>query len=78
VDSRRTNWGTPWLGVPVPTVEVKFFDGDKGKGSFGAGSDFFETQREGGFFSKNASPSEIRGFFDVLNLDDATLKQFTK
>jgi hypothetical protein len=78
VDSRRINWGTPWFGVPVPFVEVQLFDGEKGQGSFGVGRDFFETQREDGFFSKSASPSEIRGFFDVLNLDDATLKKFTK
>jgi hypothetical protein len=54
------------------------FDGQTAKGSFGVGRDFFETQREGGSFSKSASPSEIRGFFDVVKLDDATLKEFTK
>jgi hypothetical protein len=78
VDSRRTTWGTPWLGVPVSTVDVQFFDGEKRKGSFGVGREVSETQREGGFFSKNASLSEIRRFFDVLNLDDAKLKEFTK
>jgi hypothetical protein len=78
VDSRRTGWGTPWYGVPVPIVEVEFFDGQKPKATFGVGRDFFETQREGAFFSKNASPSEIRGFYDVVNLDDATLKEYTK
>ncbi len=78
MDSRQTNWGTPTFGIPVPIVEVQFFDGQKEKGSFGVGSDFFETQREGGFFSQSASTSEIRGFFDVVNLDDATLKKFTK
>ena len=78
VDSRRTGWGTPWYGVPVPIVEVEFFDGPKLKGTFGVGRDFFETQREGAFFSKNASPSEIRGFYDVVNLDEATLKEYTK
>jgi len=78
VDSHRTNWGTPWFGVPVPIVEVQFVNGQKGEGSFGVGKDFFETQREGGFFSRSASPSEIRAFLDVVNLDDATLKEFTK
>ena len=78
VDSRRTGWGTPWYGVPVPIVEVEFFDGQKLKVTFGVGKDFFETQREGGFFSKHASPSEIRGFYDVVNLDEATLKEYTK
>jgi hypothetical protein len=42
------------------------------------GRDFFETQRQGAFFSKNASLSEIRGFYGVVNLDDATLKAYTK
>ncbi len=63
----------------MPIIEVQLFDGQAAKGSFGAGRNFFETQREGGFFSKRASPSEIHHFFfDVLNLDDATLKEYTK
>lgn len=74
VNSQRANWGTPWFGIPVPFVEVQLFDGQQTKGSFGVGKDFFETQREGGFFSKNASPSEVRGFLDALNLDDASLR----
>jgi hypothetical protein len=74
VDSQRANWGTPWFGIPVPFVEVQLFDGQQTKGSFGVGKDFFETQREGGFFSKNTSPSEIHNFLDALNLDDATLR----
>ena len=78
VDSRRTDWGVPWYGVPVPIVEVRFFDGQQAKGSFGVGRNFFETQRQGGFFSKSASPSEIRGFYEVVNLDDAKLKEYTK
>jgi hypothetical protein len=78
VDSKRTNWGTPWYGPPVPTVNVRFYDGEKFKGSFGVGKNFFATQRDGGFFSRNASPSEIRSFFDAVNLDDATLKEYTK
>ena len=78
VDSRRTNWRSPWFGISVPIVEVQFFDGQQGKGSFGVGKDFFETQREGSFFSKGASPSEVASFFDAVNLDVATLKEYTK
>src|SRR3984957_13456465 len=78
LDFNRTGWGAPWYGVPVPIVEVKFFDGQKLKGTFGVGKDFFETQREGSFLSKSASSSEIRGFYDVVNLDEATLKEYTK
>jgi hypothetical protein len=78
LDFNRTGWGAPWYGVPVPIVEVKFFDGQKLKGTFGVGKDFFETQREGSFLSKSASSSEIRGFYDAVNLDEATLKEYTK
>ncbi len=74
----ESNWRSPWFGIPVPIVEVQFFDGQQGKGSFGVGKDFFETQREGGFFSKGASPSEVASFFDAVNLDEATLKEYTK
>jgi len=68
VDSRRTDWVTPWYGIPVPIVEVRFFDGQQAKGNFGAGRNFFETQRQGVFFPKNSSPNEIRDFYDVVNL----------
>jgi hypothetical protein len=78
VNSHRNNWGTPWFGVPVPIVEVRLFDGQQARGSLGAGKDFFETQRDGGFFSQTASQSEIRSFFDALNLDDATVKEYSK
>lgn len=78
VDSQRSNWGTPWYGIPVPTVEIQLFDGQHLKETSGAGKNFFEAQYTGGFFSKNASPREIRGFFDAAGLDDATLKEYTK
>jgi len=78
VDARRANWKTPWYGIPVPKVEAEFFDGQRFKGSFGAGENFFETQREGGFFSKTASSNEVREFLTLLNVDDANLKEFAK
>lgn len=78
IDSQRADWNTPWFGTPVPIVEVQLFDGQRARGSFGVGKEFFETQREGGFFSKRASRIEIRDFFDALNLDDATVKKYTK
>lgn len=77
VDSHRSDWSTPWFGVPVPIVEVQLFDGQQAQGSFGVGKDFLETQRDA-FFSQSASPGEIRGFFDAANLDDATVKEYTK
>jgi len=78
VDSERAGWGSPWYGVPVPFVAVELFDGQKMKGSFGAGKNFFETQREGGFYSKDATSADIRHFFDVIQLDEGTLKEYTK
>jgi hypothetical protein len=63
----------------VPIVEVQLFDGQQARGSFGAGKNFFETQRGGGFFSKPASPTEIRKFFDAVKLDDGeTVKKYSK
>src|ERR1700735_2679695 len=67
-DSRRTDWETPWYGIPVPTVTAEFFDGAQFKGSFGSGANFFETQREGVFCSQSASPSEVRRFLDLLGV----------
>jgi hypothetical protein len=78
VDSRRTGWSTPWYGVPVPTVEVRFFNAQQTRGSFGVGKDFFETQRDDAFFSKKATPGEISSFYAAANVDDATLKEFAK
>lgn len=78
VDSQRANWSTPWYGIPVPNVEVQLFDGQHLKETFGAGENFFEAQYKGGLFSKNVSPREVRGFFDAVSLDDATLKKYSK
>jgi hypothetical protein len=69
VDSRRTGWETPWYGIPVPTVRTEFFSGAQFKGSFGSGANFFETHREGAFYSQSASPSEVQRFLDLLGVD---------
>jgi len=59
VNARRGNWKQPWAGVPVGTLGVTFFAGHEVRGSFRAGSDFFECQRDGDFFSRDATASEI-------------------
>jgi len=74
VDSHRTGWIKPWYGIPVPAVRAEFFNGTVFKGSFGAGKTFFETQREGSFFSQDTSPGEVRQFFALLGVDDATVR----
>ena len=38
------------------------------KGHFGVGKDFFETQRDGGFFSKDASPEDLRHFLEFTGV----------
>jgi hypothetical protein len=78
VNLHRSDWGTPRFGAPIPMVEVQLFDGQQVRGNFGVGKDFLETQRDGGFFSQSASPSEVRGFLDAVKLDDATVKKYTK
>jgi hypothetical protein len=59
VNARQGNWKQPWAGVPVSTLGVTFFAGREVRGSFSAGSDFFECQREGDWFSRDATASEI-------------------
>jgi hypothetical protein len=74
VDSHRTGWIKPWYGIPVPVVTAEFFNGTAFKGSFDAGNAFFETQREGGFFSQSTSSREVHSFLGLLGVDDATFR----
>ncbi len=74
VDSHRTGWIKPWYGIPVPAVTAEFFNGTVFKGSFGVGKAFFETQREGSFFSQDTSSTEVRQFLTLLGVDDATVR----
>ncbi len=66
VDSNRAGWYTPWYGIPVPAITAEFYDGQSFKGSFGVGKNFLETQRDGGFWSKEATPDEVRRFLDLV------------
>jgi hypothetical protein len=78
VDARRTGWGTPWTGVPVPVVTAEIYKGQEFEGSFGVGENFFSVQRDGGFFTKLASSSETHEFLDLLGVDDATYETLKK
>lgn len=62
VDSHREGWYVPWYGIPVPDVSVEFYNGTEFKGSFGVGKNFLETQRDGGFYSQDATPDEVSSF----------------
>lgn len=74
IDSHKNGWTTPWYGVPVPALTLEFFDGNTFKGSFGAGVNFFETQREGELKSMGASTEELHDFLTLLNLSEDALK----
>ena len=65
-NQRLSHWSTPWAGIPVPNTTVGFYSGKTFVGHFGSGVNFFETQREGGFFSREASPSELNQFKAIL------------
>ena len=62
--------GAPWYGVPVPTIVADFYDGETFKGHLGVGSSFFETQREGDFWSKSAPRSEIQQFLSLVGVSE--------
>lgn len=50
------------FGVPTPSVTAYFSAGQVFLGHFGAGPNFFETQRDGDFSSHPASVSKISMF----------------
>jgi hypothetical protein len=77
VDQRSGDWRTPWYGIPVPTVEARFYDGQTFKGHFGVGKDYFECQRDGVFVSKSASDADIHEFLNVIDVDYETFKKVT-
>ena len=66
VDSHRSGWYQPWYGVPVPRVSVEFHNGTELEGSFGVGKNFLETQRDGNFYSQDATSDEVDGFLTLL------------
>jgi hypothetical protein len=67
-------WDSPWAGVPVPECDVQVFSQDEYLGSFGARldpagkRDFFATQRQGGFFSKDASHDDVLRFYQLIGI----------
>ena len=67
VDEHRAGWGKPWFGIPVPVVTAEFYDGSEFKGSFGVGGYLFETQRDGDFFTRSASPAEVLRFLELVS-----------
>jgi hypothetical protein len=66
VNARSEQWGAPWYGVPVPTMVANLYAGTAFLGHFGVGTNFFELQRSGGFFSRSASDAERKEFMKLL------------
>jgi hypothetical protein len=77
VDQRSGDWRTPWYGIPVPTIEARFYDGKMFKGHFGVGRNYFECQRDGVFVSKHASDAGIHEFLNAIDVDDDTFRKVT-
>jgi len=55
------------FGVPIPAVKADFSAGQVFLGHFGAGTSFFETQRDGDFASHSASAAEVSAFRKLVS-----------
>lgn len=66
VNARSGGWKVPWYGVPVPTLIANFYADKTLLGHFGAGANFFECQREGGFYSLSATETELVEFEKLI------------
>ena len=66
VNARSGGWKVPWYGVPVPTLIADFYADKTLLGHFGAGANFFECQRDGGFYSRAATEAELVEFERLL------------
>jgi hypothetical protein len=72
VNERQDNWTTPWAGVPVGSARVEIHRGKDFLGSFGSGRNFFETQQDGGFYSRDASEEDLDEFKRLLQAAGAS------
>ncbi len=66
VNARRDGWTVPWYGVPVPKRNAYCYANSKLLGHFGAGQNFFGAQQEGGFFSREATRTELDEFLRLV------------
>jgi hypothetical protein len=75
-NANLTGYQEPWLGEPLPAVEVAFYDRRLYRGHFGVGPDFFEIHRgEITFMSRPASYEQVREFMELIGLDEAVLSR---
>jgi len=75
-NANLTGYHEPWLGEPLPAIEVAFYDRRLYRGHFGVGPDFFEIHRgEITFMSRPASYEQVREFMELIGLDEAVLSR---
>lgn len=69
-----TGYREPWLGEPLPAIDVAFFDRRRYVGHFGVGAEFFEIHRGSiTFMSRPASEQQVREIMRLINMDDDVL-----
>jgi hypothetical protein len=75
-NANLTGYHEPWMGEPLPPVEVAFYDRRLYRGHFGVGTDFFEIHRgEVTFMSRPASYEQVREFMELIGLDESVLSR---
>lgn len=68
VNARLDGWYEPWYGLPVPNLEIHFWQGNSRVGTFGSGTNFFSR---GGFPHQkiiSASAAEIGEFHRLVHI----------
>jgi hypothetical protein len=71
VNARLDGWYEPMTGLPISTINVKFWREQKAVATFGAGTNFFSR---GGFPSQKiigAKANELTKFYKLAHLDIA-------
>lgn len=66
-NERNGDWRDEWLGNPIPQINL-FFYGAEFQGSFGAGENFFSSQRLGMWATRLASVAEVAQLCEELQL----------
>ena len=66
VDSHRGGWYRHGTVYRCHVFRLRIYEGTEFKGSFGVGKNFLETQRDGGFYSQDATSDEANTFLALL------------
>ena len=75
-NANLTGYHDPWMGEPLPPIEVAFYDRRLYRGHFGVGTNFFEIHRgEMTFMSRPASYEQVHEFMDLIGLDESVLSR---